>query len=493
MPEPALAPLDHVDPAQAWQPWQPDAEHPFDLKWAGHLYRRAAFGASLADLKAAVARGLPATLDQLLKGDPDKAAGFEYLLARDGEKIARENNAGSLRAWWLYAMHRTPHPLREKMTLFWHNHFATSIVKVQRAVLMYQQNVLLRRHALGKFRPFLEDISKDPAMLIWLDSNNNIKGKANENYARELMELFSLGVGNYTEQDIREAARAFTGWHTDGEKYDFNRRFHDDGAKTVFGKTGDWNGDDVVHLCLEKPASALFIVRKMYRYFVSETAKPPDALLAPLAEVFRKSDHDIAALVRAVLGSRHFFSAHAYRQRVKCPAEYMVGAIKALIAPQSAVPPRVLGGRLEAMGQLLFAPPSVKGWDWGQPWLNTATILARHNFAQQVASGNLGSGNPRPSQFPAVKVEAKPTKPGEEPPPPEATDPAALIKREKMTDPGQIVGLLADVLLQGDVAKPARDKLVAFVAEGNPKDKALDQRVRETVHALMTMPEYQLA
>src|SRR5207244_7295670 len=149
------------------------------------------------------------------------------------------------------------------LTLFWHNHFATSIVKVESVPLMHRQNVLLYKHALGKFGPFLLEMSRDPAMLIWLDSNNNVKGKPNENYAREVMELFSLGVGNYTEKDIREAARAFTGWHTDAEGFKFKPAAHDGGEKTVLGQKGNWDGGDVIRIVLEQPAAARFLVRKL--------------------------------------------------------------------------------------------------------------------------------------------------------------------------------------------------------------------------------------
>src|SRR5262249_10172018 len=149
----------------------------------------------------------------------------------------------------------------------------------------------------GKFQPFLLGVSKDPAMLIYLDSNSNIKGKPNENYAREIMELFSLGVGNYTETDIREGARAFTGWHTDGENFDFNKNFHDYGEKPILGQRGDWNGDDMVRIILEQPACAVYLCRKLYRYYVSETEDPPAALLEPLAARLRKSDYDLSDLV----------------------------------------------------------------------------------------------------------------------------------------------------------------------------------------------------
>src|SRR5262249_116709 len=154
------------------------------------------------------------------------------------------------RGWWIYWVLKGSHPLREKLALFWHSHFATSVVKVQRVPLMYWQNELIYRHALGKFGPFLLAMSKDPAMLVWLDSNNNVKGKPNENYAREVMELFSLGIGNYTEKDVREAARSFTGWHTDGSAFTFQQELHDTDAKTVLGQTGNWDGSDVLRIIL---------------------------------------------------------------------------------------------------------------------------------------------------------------------------------------------------------------------------------------------------
>ena len=218
---PPAAQLDQLDPVEAWQPWEPSAKEPWNLKWAGHLYRRAAFGGSPTELNEAVTRGLPGTIDLLLKGMPDADA-IEKMLVAVGARTADRANAFELRAWWLYCMLNSGQPLQEKMTLFWHNHFATSIAKVQRTPLMFDQNQLMRKYALAKFGPFLLDMSKDPAMLVWLDSNSNFKAKPNENYAREVMELFSLGVGNYTEKDIREAARAFTGWHTDGDDFEFN-------------------------------------------------------------------------------------------------------------------------------------------------------------------------------------------------------------------------------------------------------------------------------
>ena len=219
---------------------------------------------------------------------------------------------------------------------------------------------MLRKNALGKFGPFLLEMSKDPAMLIWLDSNSNVKAHPNENYAREVMELFSLGVHHYTETDIREAARAFTGWHTDGEEYEFNSGYHDYEEKTVLKQKGKWDGGDVVRILLEQPACAQFLVRKLYRNFVSENQDPPDSFLEPLCEQLRKTDYDIAGVMRTMLGSRHFFSDYAFRQRIKSPVEFAVGSVRSVASGN--LPQSVLVNRLEAMGQDLFAPPNVKGW-----------------------------------------------------------------------------------------------------------------------------------
>src|SRR5262249_37627222 len=230
-----LPTLDKIDPAAAWQPWQPTPADPWSRKWAAHLYRRAGFGPSRNDLIEAERLGTTGTIELLLSGRPQNEEVVKTLNDIGRVAAARDDGGEQIRGWWLYAMFQGGHPLREKMTLFWHNHFATSMVKVQSPEMMFRQNGLLRSHALGKFGPFLQDISRDGAMLVWLDSNSNVKGKPNENYAREVMELFSLGVGNYTEKDIREAARAFTGWQAHGGKYRFEARLHDDGQKTVLG------------------------------------------------------------------------------------------------------------------------------------------------------------------------------------------------------------------------------------------------------------------
>jgi Protein of unknown function (DUF1800) len=513
-----------LDPAEAWQPWQPSSADPWGRKWAAHLYRRAAFGASREDLVEAERLGPDGTLDVLLRGKPRADELVESLVDVGLVAAARDDGGKQLRGWWLYCMLQGGHPLREKLTLFWHNHFATSIAKVQNPLLMFRQNCLLRTHALGKFGPFLQAMSKDAAMLIWLDSNSNIKGKPNENYAREVMELFSLGVGHYTERDIREAARAFTGWHTDGNGFAFNAGMHDAGPKTVFGRTGNWNGDDVVRIILEQPPAARFLVRKLYHFFISERAEPPDSFLEPLAESLRRSDYDIAGLVRTLLSSRHFYSEHAFRQRVKSPVEYVLGAVQAVYqryredeADYRPLRQQALVNWLGAMGQHLFAPPNVKGWPGGRAWLNTSTMLERANFAAALAMGTLwndvsvaptaAAAAPFVRPVEAAANDAEPAAAAgtlDEAAPPRAFDPARVLEEgggeagrpapsAGRVNVEQVVGALLDLYLPGGVRPEIRQKLVAFVTEGKRTGPGLDQRVREAVHAILAMPEYQLA
>jgi hypothetical protein len=501
--------LTQLDPAQAWQPWRPSAADPWGRKWAAHLYRRAGFGPNREELLEAEHLGHEGTLELLLRGRSASEELQETL--NDVGRIAagRDDGDSEIRGWWLYCMLQAGHPLREKMALFWHNHFATSIAKVQNPVMMFRQNCLIRAHSLGHFRPFVHAIAKDPAMLFWLDSNSNVRGRPNENFARELMELFTMGVGNYTEKDVREAARAFTGWHTNGETFTFKPELHDGGPKTILGRTGNWNGDDVIRLILDRPATARFLVRKLYHFLVSENAEPPDSFLEPLADGFRKSGYDISALLRAMLSSKHFFSDYAFRQRIKSPVEYVLSAVRTVYrryseadAEYKPLPQQVLVPWLWAMGQVLFAPPNVKGWPGGRSWLNTSTLLARDNFSAALAMGTLWT-EPSTGQGTGVLFS---TSGGNRSggigtnrngPPRKAFDSARLLEEERVSGQGggydRIVGLLLDLYLPGGVRAEERSALINFLADGKPSGSELAQRVRETVHAILTMAEYQLA
>ncbi len=500
MSAPLAADIARVDPAGAWEPWKPDARDPFNARWAGHLYRRAAFGASPDRIARAVRDGLEPTIKELLAGSADREEN-DAILARTGEQFVALESIDMIRGWWVYSMLHSGHPLREKMTLFWHNHFATSVVKVKSAALMYRQNQLLRKHALGEFRPFLREVGRDVAMLLWLDSNQSVKGRPNENYARELMELFSLGVGNYTEKDVREAARAFTGWHTDEEQtaFAFNKDDHDDGMKTVLGRSGKWTGDDLVPILLDQPACGLFIAGKLYREFISETV-PSRALLEPLAKRFRASGGDIADMVGTMLRSRLFFSPHALLRRIKSPVEFVLGAVQAAWAGPVGTPG--LAAAIGRMGQKLFAPPNVKGWPGGRTWLSTSTLLARNNFAEDVAMGRGASFAARteegsdlfevaPPRF-ATPEEKKDPRPHVPTDPPPAFDLAPRFKKIDATKPAEMVEQLLDLFVPGCASDNTRKQVSAYLAEGRPTGAHLRERIREAAHAVLCSAEYQL-
>jgi uncharacterized protein (DUF1800 family) len=486
MPKPKLPPLDSLDPAAEWVPWKPTADRPWDARLASHLYRRAAFGPTRDDLKDAVAAGLDATVDKLLAApkEPRRLAPVVTTPPPTNRETGMPDASGQaavLRAAWLQRLIDGAEPAREKLALFWHNHFATSIKKVNDGRLMEAQGELLFTHALGSFRRMLGEVSRDPAMLVWLDSNQNVKSHPNENYAREVMELFTLGVGNYTEKDVQEAARAFTGWHTRGEKFTFVKSEHDHLSKTVLGQTGDWDGDDVLRILLEQPACAKFLVRKLYQFLVSETATPPDSLLAPLADAFRKSDYDVSVPVRTILRSRHFYSAHAYRQKVKWPVEYAVGMVRLIgvgVTGRITVNPYSLLGVLELMGQQLYAPPNVKGWEAGRAWLNTATVLARHNFAHSLVNG-MGDLNDYAKRFNLNTFFP-------------AVNPLAFVLRLGIKEPDKVVDFYADLLLPGEVRPEVRTKLIAHIGDTDPETEGFAQRCRDALFVLLTLPEYQL-
>ena len=291
-----------------------------------------------------------------------------------------------LRTWWVAEMLSTPSPLTERMTLFWHNHFATSQQKSRSATLMYRQNVLLRKYSTGNFAAMLREVGKDPAMLIYLDGAQNRKGAPNENFAREVMELFTLGEGNYTEQDVKEAARAFTGWGIDGDsgEFRFRRTMHDDGVKKVLGQEGRFNGDDMITLLLQQPATGEFVVRKLWREFVSldPASTANTAAVKKLAADWRAAHYEIKPLLRAMLLSDAFWAPKNHGVLVKSPVDLVIGSLRQFrFSVEDPAPFAVI---LRQLGQDLFNPPNVKGWPGGEAWLNTTTLLARKGFLNRL-------------------------------------------------------------------------------------------------------------
>ena len=294
---------------------------------------------------------------------------YKYLSSnREWQRVAQ---------WWAERMLTTPRPLEEKMTLFWHGHFATEELKNDDYRLMLQQNMTLRQLATSDMSSLLVAMSKDPAMLLYLDNRLNVKGHANENYAREILELFSLGIGNYTENDIKEAARAFTGWRNQGLTFIDDRAQHDEGMKTVFGQTGNWDGEDVVDLILQQEAAGEFIAGKMYRFFVRDEIS--DQMLDELAARLRDDNYELKPFLRALFLSQDFYSEPSLGTQIKSPVQFLVSTYRKLGLETIPGTP-YFPAATNLLGQALGNPPNVKGWDGGRAWLNPSTILLRNNL-----------------------------------------------------------------------------------------------------------------
>ncbi len=371
------------------------------LDGARHLLGRAGFAATSSDIRAFAKLSRAEAADRLVKAaaaatsaimpppswvndKPPAPAKLQALSQPERQALQRVNveHAFELREWWFREMLNTPSPLAEKMTLFWHNHFATSQQKVRFTPLVYRQNLLLRRNALGNFGTMLREMGRDPAMLVYLDGANSRKEQPNENFAREVMELFTLGEGHYSEKDIKEAARAFTGWSVDREtgEFMFRRAIHDYGNKTVLGKTGNFDGDQVFDVLLNKPEAAQFITRKLWKEFVSMT--PDEREITKLAAMFRDSGYNIAKLMRTMLSSDAFYAPENRAALIKSPVEFVVGTMKTFEIETPNLRPFVLASAL--LGQNVFAPPNVKGWPGGEAWINTATLLGRKQLLDRL-------------------------------------------------------------------------------------------------------------
>ncbi len=301
---------------------------------------------------------------------------------RRDEQRKRSQDYDDLRAWWMREILTTPSPLTERMTLFWHNHFTSGQDKVGEPQLMAQQNALLRRHALGSFAAMLHDVAKDPAMLLYLDGASNRKGKPNENFAREVMELFTLGEGQYTQRDVSEAARAYTGWGVDPDtsRFDWRAQQHDDGLKTVLGHTGAFDGDAVLEILLGEPQTAHFVSAKLRREFVSDTPDP--AQLDMVADRFRSSGYDIKAALGALLTTPAFWDERNRGVLVSSPVEFIAGTVRRFDVTYADT--AQFARTSASLGENLFYPPNVKGWPGGATWINSSTLLARKQFVEQL-------------------------------------------------------------------------------------------------------------
>jgi uncharacterized protein (DUF1800 family) len=403
-----IAHLGLLSKSIAWLAFAANAQatQPLGYDNARHLLNRTSFAASTSEItdfakltpEAAVERLLAARIVVAKTPLPEWAATYERVyrptMTQEERQLANRREMVvrglELRSWWITEMLATGSPFSEKMTLFWHNHFATGQEKVRSAMQMLRQNQILRKHALGNFGALLREVSKDPAMLIYLDQAQSKKGTPNENFAREVMELFTLGEGHYTEQDIKEAARALTGWSVDADAGEFRYRpaLHDGGIKTILGQTGNFSGDDVITLLLKRPETAEFVVKKLMREFV---APAPDAAeVKRLATIFRDANYEIAPLMRAMFSTPTFYAPDNRAALVKSPVDLVVGTLRQFkFEVHDAAPFAVLTRQL---GQDLFQPPNVKGWPGGEVWINTNTLLARKGFLNRLFRENEMSG-----------------------------------------------------------------------------------------------------
>ncbi len=483
---------------------------------AAHLFARAGFGCTPQEANAAAARPLAEVVDELLDfteatpdfGEPDWATGPEAaqrpdpaamkaLSEEERQQRQREQRREharqiqELRAWWLYRMRYSTRPLQEKLTLFWHGHFATSMEKVRSPYAMWRQNQTLRAGAAGSFEALVREVAQDPAMLIYLDNAQSRARHPNENFARELLELFTLGEGHYAEEDIREGARALTGWSIEQDRFAFvfRRPQHDAGSKTFLGETGPLDGYGVCRLAAGHPACARHLARKLWLFFAG--TEPTPSLLDALAKEWSLHKGHVKLFLRSLFLSDAFYARKVVRAQIKSPVQWLVGTARALDAPLPSAD--ICAMILRALGQELFAPPNVKGWDGGRAWITATTLYHRYNFAGLLVKGGaeLGLKGPRMERIEgmepgaarglAAAAHARPVVDAERVLPPQARG----SRREAYDH-------LCKALF-GYVPSPTEAGALADYINQLPEPSAwTEDRLRDALHTMMSTPLYQL-
>ena len=430
----------------------------------GHLLRRAGFGANEEEMDRFLAMGEEATVEYLIEYEAADDSALEKRLSGLGLDLEKLRD---LQRWSLLRMIYTHRPLQEKMVLFWHGLLTSAFKKVGKGPYMLNQDQLFRRQALGEYEVLLKAISRDSAMLIWLDSRVNNKRAPNENFARELMELFSMGIGPYTEADVRESARAFTGWGLKKKDFIFRENQHDYGTKTFLGRTGEYSGDDIVDIIMEHPATAQFVCRKLFTFFVHDD--PEAATLTSLARTFNDTRYSVKAVMRQILTSLDFYSSQAYRAKIKSPAEFVAGTVRVLGIETDGRPLNALTDR---MGQILFSPFDVSGWPGGAAWINSSTLLQRLNFANKIATARS-----RSFKF----------------------DPLQVAQDHGFNTAAAALNHFILLLLDGQAPSQDRQILLDYAqgldglsGSGNPS-ATVDEKLRSLVYLVMSSPDFQLA
>lgn len=484
----------------------------FDFWAAHHLLSRAGFGGTPDQVRALSQLGLDDAVDFIVdyeklptpevEGDfqsnimrpateaeaaayrrareaGDEATLSEFRMRRQKRQVADRQQIREIRKWWLERMIETPRPLEEKMTLFWHGHFATGYRAIEDSWHMLQQNQMFREKATRNFGDLLFGIIRDPAMLRYLNNNQNRKEHPNENFSRELMELFSLGEGNdYSEQDIKEGARALTGYTYRDDEFVFNERQHDGGSKTILGRSGDFDGDDFVRIILSRRVCSEFLALKLYRFFVNDAPDVPTPeqrpFLKTLAKKIRSGEYEVKPVLKALFKSRHFYAEANRCAVVKSPVQLTVQTIRSLQTPVRDL--TTLAAANELMGQSIFEPPSVKGWDGGRGWINTSTFFIRQNLAIYLLTGK------RPDIYDWQLSGTR-------------YDPSILLASldsdaRGRVDPDEALPYLCRFML-GDIPHPSRLKsLGEFIGEHG--DRIDGDRLTGVLCLITSMPEYQL-
>ncbi len=491
----------------------------FGYEQARHLLWRAGFGGNDDQIRTLMAWGPQKSVDYLLdlekieyprpKQDQfDKdimrpPTDEERRLVRDAQRSQDEDKLAQIRLerqkrqredreqiaqmqkWWLTRMIETPRPLEEKMTLFWHGLLSTNYRTIENSYHMFLQNGLFRTHALGSYADLLHSLIRDPAMIAYLNNNDSRKDHPNENLAREIMELFSLGVGNYSEKDIKEGARALTGYTFDDDAFVFRRNNHDTGEKSILGARGTWDGDAFVDIILRQPACARYITRRLYHFFLADVPtdeRGGENLLEPaqrsvlheLAQTFSSANYELRPVLKRLFLSEHFYDPRFMNQQIKSPVMLVVGAVRSLNAPVRDL--GILNDALDLMGQKIFFPPSVKGWEGGRAWINTSTYYVRQNVLAFLLAGKKPQGydaSVDTTRYDAMSIFEK-AEPG-----------SALARHE----PRAVVEALLKLAL-GFVPASAVDPLLSFIAS---RENTVNNETMVGLLLLITaMPEYQL-
>ena len=484
----------------------------FDQRKAQHLLQRAGFGGTPQQAQALADLGVEKAVDYIINyqslPDPNPPAVEDYnkdiirpptKSERDAIRKARQSGnedmvdtfrkerqrrqrvdrkqIAEMEQWWLLRLVSTPRPLEEKLTLFWHGHFATGYRTIENSYHMYLQNMFFRKHAMGNFKEDLvHGIIHDPAMIRYLNNNQNRKQAPNENLARELMELFTLGEGEgYSEDDIKEGARALTGYTVEDDTFAFQTRQHDSGSKKIFSRRGNFDGDDFVDLIFTRPSASTFVIEKLYRFFVNDLphgeTTESKSYIRLLSKVFKRKDWNIQPVLETIFLSEHFYDASNMNAIIKSPIQLIVQAARTLHPPQRKKMAQTLAIASDVMGQRLFAPPSVKGWDGGRAWINTSTMFMRHNTMLYLLTGQ------RPDTQ-AWEADSK------------SFDAMSLVNG-RISNPKSTIKYLLSSLL--NLESPSRDRISSLEDFMKTQHNKINN---ETVTGLLTlitaMPEYQL-